>query len=151
MLKATLQERELRIELLVQRLEDKKGECATAKRAQQVAEQAAKDAQAALSFSEARSLALKGELATALDKVSSLDNEVAQLRLDLTIANASAASAAVLCSEALGVATAISSLAGEVIGAQQADDTSASLSSLSLRADSPRSFERTPTPDDRVF
>ena len=93
----------------MQRLEDKKGESVTAKKAQQEAEQAARDAQAALSFSEALSLALKGELATASDKVSSLDNEVAQLRLDLTNANASAASAAVLCSEALGVATAISS------------------------------------------
>ena len=90
------------------------------------AEQVVRDAQVALSLSKARSLALKGKLATATDKVSSLDNEVAQLRLDLTIANASAASAAVLCSEALGVATAISSLAGEVIRAQQADDKSAS-------------------------
>ena len=116
-LNAAIQERELLIELLVQHFENKKGECATAKKAQQVAEQAVRDAQVALSFSEARSLALKGELATASDKVSSLYNEIAQLRLDLTVANASAASAAVLCSEALGVATAISSLAGEVIRA----------------------------------
>ena len=56
----------------------------------------------ALLLSEARSLALKGELATASDRISGLDSEVAQLRLALTIANASVASSAVLCSLALG-------------------------------------------------
>ena len=144
-----LQERELRIELLAQHLEVKKGECAAAKQAQREAEQAARGTESVLLLSEARSLALKGELATASDKISSLDNEVAQLRLALTIANAFAASSAVLCSQILGVATEIASLADEVIRAQPADDTSSSLSSLSFRADSPRSFER--TPDDRAF
>ena len=129
-LNAALQERDLRIELLALHLEDKKEECAAAKKAQREAEQAVRDTESALLLSEARSLALKGELATASDKISSLDNEVAQLRLALTIANASAASGAVLCSQALGVATAISSLADKVIRAQPADDTRASLSSL---------------------
>ena len=122
------------------------GECAAAKEAQRAAEQAARDHQSALLLSEARSLALKGELATASDRISSLDSEVAQLRLALTIANASAASSAVLCSLPLGVAREFASLADEVIQAQPADDTSSSLSSLSFHVDSPRSFERTPTP-----
>ena len=148
-LKAALQQRELRIELLAQHLEVKKGECAPAKKAQREAEQAVRDTESALLLSEARSLALKGEFATASDKISTLVNEVTQLRLALTVANASAASSAVLCSQALGVATEIASLADEVIRAQPADDTSSSLSSLSFRADSPRSFER--TPDDRAF
>ena len=145
-LTATLQERELRVELLAQHLEDKKGECAAAKEAQRAAEQAARDNQSALLLSEARFLALKGELAAASDRISSLDSEVAQLRLALTIANASVASSAVLCSLALGVATELASLADDVIQAQPADDTSSSLSSLSFHVDSPRSFERTPTP-----
>ena len=98
---AALQERELRIELLAQHLEDKKGQCTAAKKAQGEAEQAVRDSESALLLSEALSLALKGELATASDKISSLDNEVAQLRFALTIANASAASSAVLCSQAL--------------------------------------------------
>ena len=115
------------------------------------AEQAARDNQSALLLSEARSLALKGELATASDRISSLDNEVAQLRLALTIANASVASSAVLCSLALGVAKVLASLADEVIQATPADDTSSLSSSLSFHADSPRSFERTPTPDVRSF
>ena len=150
-LNAALEERELRIDLLAQHLEDKKGECAAAKKAQREAEQAERDTESALLLSEARSLALKGELATASDKISSLDNEVAQLRFALAIANASAASRAVLCSQTLGVATEIASLADEEIRAQAADDTSSSLSSLSFRADSPGSFERSPTSDVRPF
>ena len=144
---ATLQERELRVELLAQHLEDKKGDCAAAKEAQRAAEQAAQDNQSALLLSEARSLALKGELATALDRISSLDSEVAQLRLALTIANASVASSAVLCSLALGVAKEFASLADDVIRAPPADDTRSSSPSLSFHADSPRSFDRNPTPD----
>ena len=75
-LNAALQERELRIELLMQHLEDKTGECAAAKKAQREAEQAVRDTESVLLLAEARSLALKGELATASDKISSLDNEV---------------------------------------------------------------------------
>ena len=44
------------------------------------------------------------------------------------------------------MATEIASLADEVIRTPAADETSSSLSSLSLRADSPRSIERSPTP-----
>ena len=150
-LNAALQEKELRIAVLEQHLEDKKKECAAAQKAQQEAEQAFRDAASALSFSEALSFALKGELATASGTISSLDSEAAQLRIDLAIATAPAASAAVLCSEALGVASALSSLAGEVIQSQLADDTSASVSSLSLRADSPPSFDRTPPRDVSTF
>ena len=142
----TLQERELRAQLLAQHLEDKKAACADAKEAQRVAEQAARDNQSALLLSEARSLALKGELATAADRISSLDSEVAQLRLALTIANASVASSAVLCSLALGVARDLASLAEEVIQETTAVDSPLSSPSLSFHADSPRSFERTPTP-----
>ena len=152
-LTATLQERELRVELLAQHLEDKKGECATAKEAQRVAEQAARDCQSALLLSEAWSLALKGELATAADRISCLDSEVAQLRLALTIANASVASSAVLYSLALGVARDLASLADEVTQEPPAVDTRSSSPSLSFHADSPGSFERdpTPTPDVRPF
>ena len=132
-------------------LEDKKGECAASKKAQRAAVQAARDHQSALLLSEARSLALKGELATASDRISSLDSEVAQLRLALTIANASVASSAVLCSLALGVAKEFASLADEVIREPPADDTRSSSPSLSFHADSPRSFVRTPTPDVRSF
>ena len=152
-LTATLQERELRVELLAQHLEDKKGECAAAKEAQRAAEQAARDNQSALLLSEARFLALKGELAAASDRISSLDSEVAQLRLALTIANASVASSAVLCSLALGVARDLASLADEVTQEPPAVDTRSSSPSLSFHADSPGSFERdpTPTPDVRPF
>ena len=142
----TLQERELRAQLLAQHLADKKEACAAAKEAQRVAEQAARDYQSALLLSEARSLALKGELATAADRISSLDSEVAQLRLALTIANASVASSAVLCSLALGVARDFASLADEVIQETLAADSPPSSPSLSFHADSPGSFERTPTP-----
>ena len=149
----TLQERELRVGLLAQHLEDKKGECAAATEAQRVAEQAARDYQSALLLSEARSLALKGELATAEDWISSLDSEVAQLRIALTIANASVASSAVLCSLAVGVAKDLASLADEVLQEPPAVDTRSSSPSLSFHADSPASFERdpTPTPDVRPF
>ena len=142
----TLQERELRAQLLAQHLEDKKEACAAAKEAQRVAEQAARDYQSALLLSEARSLALKGELATAADRISSLDSEVAQLRLALTIANASVASSAVVCSLALGVARDFASLADEVIQETPAADSPLLSPSLSFHADSPRSFERNPTP-----
>ena len=63
-LNAALQERELRIELLAQHLEDKKKECAAAKKSQREAEQAVRDTESALLLLEARSLALKGKLAT---------------------------------------------------------------------------------------
>ena len=122
-LTATIQERELRADLLARRLEDKKGECAAAKEAQRAAEQAAREHQSALLLSEARSLSLKGELATASDRISSLDNEVAQLRLALSIANASVTSSAVLCSLALGVARDLAKLADEVTQEPPAVDT----------------------------
>ena len=152
-LTATVQEKDLRADLLARRLEDKKRECAAAKEAQRAAEQAAREHQAALLLSEARSLALKGELAAASDRISELDNEVAQLRLALTIANASVTSGAVLCSLALGVARDLASLADEVTQEPPAADTRSSSPSLSFHADSPASFERdpTPTPDVRTF
>ena len=103
-LNAALQEREYRIDLLTRRLEAKKGECAAAVKARRESEQAVRDTESALLVSEARHLALKGELATASDKISSLDNDVAQLSFALAIANASAASRAVLCSQIFGVA-----------------------------------------------
>ena len=123
-LSAALQEWNFRFDLLTQRLEAEKGECAAAVKARREAEQAIRSTQSALLVSEARSHALKGELATASDRICSLDNEVAQLSFALAIANASAASRAVLCSQILGVAAEIASLADEVIRAQAADDTS---------------------------
>ena len=147
-LSAALQERDLRIDLLTQRLEVTAGKCAAAEQAKREAEQAVRDTLSALFFSEARSLALKGELATASDKISSLDNDVAQLSFALTIANASAASREVLCSH---VAADAVSFATEVLRTQEADYPSSPSSSLSPRAESLGSFERSPPPDVRAF
>ena len=149
----TLQERELRAQLLAQHLADKKEACATAIEAQRVAEQAARDHQSALLRSEARALALQGELAIAEARIAILDSEVARLRFSRSLANASVANSAVLCSLALRVARDLASLAEKVIQETAAADSPPSSPSLSLHADSPGSFERdpTPTPDVRPF
>ena len=89
-------------------------------------------------ISEARSLALKGELATASDKICSLDNDVAQLSFALAIANASAASREVLCSQILGVAADAVSLADEVIQAQAANDRDGDYADPHTSEESPR-------------
>ena len=115
------------------------------------AEQAVRDNESALLISEAWSLALKGELATASDKICSLDNDVAQLSFALAIANAPADSRAVLCSQTLDVAADAVSLASGVLQTQAVDYPSSPSSSLSLRADSLGSFECSPPPDDRAF
>ena len=90
-LNAALREKDLRIDLLTRRLEVAAEERAVAKQETSEAEQKVRDTETALLISEARSLALKGELVTATDKIRSLDNDVAQLNFALAIANASAA------------------------------------------------------------
>ena len=97
------------------------------------------------------SLALKGELATASDKICSLDNDVAQLSFALAIANASAASREALCLQTLRVAVDAVGFAAEVVKTQAAVFSSSPTSSLSLRADSLGSSERSPPPDVRDF
>ena len=77
--------------MLTRRLEVAAEERAVAKQETSEAEQKVRDTETALLISEARSLALKGELVTATDKIRSLDNDVAQLNFALAIANASAA------------------------------------------------------------
>ena len=94
------------------------------------AEQAVRDTESALLVSEARSLALSGELATVSDKICSLDKDVCQLSFALAIANASAASREVLCSQILGVAAGAVSLADEVL--RRRSDTSGRQSELSV-------------------
>ena len=101
-------------------MEFKTVECAAAVQARRKAEQAVRDTESALLVSEALSLALKGELATASDKICILDNDVAQLTFALALANASAASREVLCSQILGVAADAVSFADEVLQVQAA-------------------------------
>ena len=147
----TLQERELRAQALAQHLADKKEACATAIEAQRVAEQAARDHQSALLRSEAQARALQGELAIAEARIAILESEVARFRFLRSLANASAANRAVLCSQAIRVARDLASLAEKVIQETAAADSPPSSPSLSLHADSPGSFERTPIPDVRPF
>ena len=97
------------------------------------------------------SLALKGELVTATDKIRSLDNDVAQLNFALAIANASATSNVALCLQILSVAVDAVSLADEVVHSPAAEFPSSPTLSLSLRADSPGSFERSSPPDVQLF
>ena len=105
----------------------------------------------ALLISEARSFALKGEIVTATDKIRSLDNDVAQLNFALAIANASAASNAALGLQILSVAVDAVSLADEAFHSPAAEFPSSPTLSLSLRGDSPRSFERSSPPDVQPF
>jgi hypothetical protein len=147
----TLLERELRAQSLAQHLADKKEACATAIEAQRVAEQAARDHQSALLRSEAQARALQGELAIAEARIAILESEVARFRFLRSLANASAVNRAILCSHAIRVARDLASLAEKVIQETAAADSPPSSPSLSLHADSPRSFERTPIPDVRPF
>ena len=92
------------------------------------------------------SLALKGELATASDKICSLDNDVAQLSFALAILSKRFRSLqrGALLVDAVG-------FAAEVVKTQAAVFSSSPTSSLSLRADSLGSSERSPPPDVRDF
>ena len=150
-LSPALRERDLRIDLLTRLLEEAAGERAVAKQEKSEAEQKVRDTETALLISEARSLALKGELATATDKIRSLDNDVAHLNFALAIANASAASKEALCLRILSVSADAVSFADEVVHSPAAEFPSSATSSLSLCADSLGSFERSPLPDVRDF
>ena len=66
---------DFRIGLVTQRLEVSAGDRAAAEQAKREAQQAVRNTESVLLISEARSLALKGELATASDKICSLDND----------------------------------------------------------------------------
>ena len=150
-LSAALRERDLRIELLTRRLEVAAGQRDAAKQEKSEAEQKARDTETALLISEARSLALKGELVTATDKIRSLDNDVAQLNFALAIANASAASNAAIGLQILSVAVDAVTLADEAVHSPAAEFPSSPTLSLSLRGDSPGSFERSSPPDVQPF
>ena len=148
-----LLDRELRIKVLTHCLAAAEKTLAIADQAMLSSEHVVRGSLIAISVSEEQFVALSSELATLTGAALNSDNDIAQLSFALAIANASAVSREVLCSQVLCVTADSVSLAEEVLRVPVgcSPGSQSPLLSLSAYPNSPLSLERSHPQDVSAF